>query len=146
MKNSIVFLSLLFLFAPLAHAGETGSDSAKETAAAESMQFDKYWMVFLVRPEAPKDHGKERNAELQREHLAHLTWLWEEGYALIAGPFGGKPEDPLRGIVLLRGDLEEERARELAEMDPRVKAGQLEVEIRDWYTGAGYMVFPKTPE
>ena len=49
----------------------------------------------------------------------------------------------MRGIVLLRGDLEEQRARELAEMDPRVKAGQLKVEIRDWYTGAGVLAFPK---
>jgi uncharacterized protein YciI len=103
-------------------------------------------MVFLMRPEAPKDHGEKRNAELQREHLAHLTWLWEEGYAFVAGPFGGKPEDDMRGIVLLRGDLEEQRARELAEMDPRVKAGQLTVEIRAWYTGAGVLAFPKQPD
>jgi len=138
VKTALAFLSLLILLAPLGHA--------EEAPKAEPAQFDKYWMVFLVRLDSPKDYGEDRNAELQREHLAHLTWLWEEGYALIAGPFGGKPEDAMRGIVLLRGNLEESRARELAEMDPRVKAGQLEVEIRDWYTGAGYMVFPKTPE
>lgn len=57
-----------------------------------------------------------------------------------------QPEDALRGIVLLRADLDEKRARELAEMDPRVKAGQLNVEIRDWYTGAGILAFPQQPE
>ena len=134
-----LLLAALLLVAPVAIA----ADAAK---ANEPMQFDKYWMVFLVRPEVPKDHGEARNSELQREHLAHLTWLWEEGFALVAGPFGGKPDDRMRGIVLLRGDLTEERARELAEMDPRVKAGQLEVEVRAWYTGAGYIAFPKAPE
>ena len=139
MHARMLLLLALLLAAPLAIAAESGE-------SAEPMQFDKYWMVFLVRPEAPRDHGEERNSELQREHLAHLTWLWEEGYALVAGPFGGKPEDRMRGIVLLRGDLTEERARELAEMDPRVKAGQLEVEIRDWYTGAGILAFPQQPQ
>lgn len=108
-------------------------------------RFDKYWMVFLVRPETPSDYGKERNAELQREHLEHLTWLWEQGYALVAGPFGTSPDDPLRGLVLLRGDLDQARARELAERDPRVKAGQLQVEVRRWFTGAGILAFPKSP-
>lgn len=114
--------------------------------AAPPMEFDKFYMVFLVRPDEPQDHGEERNAELQRQHLGHLTWLWEEGYAHVAGPFGVPADDPLRGIVLLRGDLTMERARELAEMDPRVKAGQLDVEVREWYTGAGYLAFPKQPE
>ena len=139
MHARTLLLATLLLLAPIATAAETAKPD-------EAMQFDKFWMVFLVRPEAPQDHGKERNAELQREHLAHLTWLWEEGYALVAGPFGGKPADRMRGIVLLRGDLEESRARELAAMDPRVKAGQLDVEIRAWFTGAGYLAFPKTPE
>lgn len=114
-------------------------------AAEEEMKFDKYWMVFLVRPDAPKDYGEVRNKELQAAHMAHMEWLWQEGYALIAGPFGGKPEDRLRGIVLLRGDLDEAEAHALAERDPRVKAGQLEVELRDWYTAEGYMTFPMKP-
>lgn len=137
--KKLLLLAALALASPFAMAAETSTSE-------EPMQFDKYWMVFLMRPEAPQDHGIVRNKELQAEHLAHLGWLWEEGYAHVAGPFGGKPEDPMRGIVLLRGDLEEARARELAEMDPRVKAGQLKVDVRAWYTGAGYMEFPKTPE
>lgn len=132
-------LVLFLLFAPVAMAGE-----AQEAEPPAS--FDKYYMVFLVRPAEPKDYGAERNAELQRQHLGHLTWLWEQGHALVAGPFGGEKDDPMRGIVLLRGDLTAERARELAEMDPRVKAGQLEVKIREWYTGAGALAFPLKAE
>lgn len=117
---------------------------AHESQGAEP-RFDKYWMVFLVRPEAPKDYGAERNAELQREHLQHLSWLWEHGHALVAGPFGAAADDPMRGIVLLRGDLDEAKARELAERDPRVKAGQLQVEMRAWFTAAGMLAFPHSP-
>lgn len=141
--KKILLLAAMALAMPLAMPPTI---AAETPAPAEPMQFDKFWMVFLMRPDAPQDHGEVRNKELQAEHLAHLGRLWEEGYALVAGPFGGKPEDPMRGIVLLRGDLDEARARELAEMDPRVKAGQLEVDLRAWYTGAGYMEFPKTPE
>ena len=129
-------VTLLPLFAV---AGEP-SDEDRATP-----QFDKYYMVFLMRPDEPKDYGKERNTELQAEHRAHLRWLWEEGYALVAGPFFVPDEDNMRGIVLLRGDLEKEKARELAEMDPRVNAGQLRVDIREWYTGAGVLAFPQQP-
>lgn len=114
-------------------------------AFAAPTTFDKYYMIFLMRPEAPQDYGDERNKELQREHIEHLTWLWREGYALVAGPFDAGETDAMRGIVLLRGDLDRERARELAERDPRVKAGQLRVEIRDWYTSAGALAFPLKP-
>lgn len=132
-------LALSLVLAPAAMAGEPQE-------AEPPASFDMYYMVFLMRPAEPKDYGAERNAELQRQHLGHLTWLWEQGHALVAGPFGGEKDDPMRGIVLLRGDLAAERARELAEMDPRVKAGQLEVKIREWYTGAGALAFPQKPE
>lgn len=114
--------------------------------AAPPTEFDKYYMVFLLRPAEPADYGKERNAELQRQHLGHLTWLWEQGHAHVAGPFKVPADDPVRGIVLLRGDLGMERARELAEMDPRVKAGQLEVKVREWYTAADVLSFPQQPD
>lgn len=128
---------LLYMFATVALADEPTQPAAQS--------FDRYWVVFLVRPESPEDHGTERNAQLQREHLDHLTWLWKQGYALVAGPFGTEPEDRMRGVVLLRGDLGEAQARELAEKDPRVRAGQLQVELRAWFTGEGVMAFPKTP-
>ena len=136
MNKAILLLALLPL---CAMAGEPTA------ADREVPQFDKYYMVFLMRPDEPEDYGSERNTELQAEHRAHLRWLWEEGYALVAGPFFVPDSDKMRGIVLLRGDLEKEKARELAEMDPRVKAGQLRVDIREWYTGAGVLAFPQQP-
>lgn len=122
-----------------------GVAASKQQEAEPPPTFDKYYMVFLLRPSEPADYGKERNAELQRQHLGHLTWLWEQDYAHVAGPFSVPADDPVRGIVLLRGDLGMERARELAEMDPRVKAGQLEVKVREWYTAADVLAFPQQP-
>lgn len=137
------FQMLLMILATFVAGGNfalAGDAPVKE--AEPPQQFDKYYMVFLMRPDNPPDYGEARNAELQRQHLGHLTWLWEEGYALVAGPFGGDKDDDMRGIVLLRGDLSAERARELAEKDPRVEHGQLKVRIREWYTGKGALEFP----
>ncbi|MDX1583301.1 MAG: hypothetical protein R3338_06835 [Thermoanaerobaculia bacterium] len=141
MRVTTFLLILLFI------AGTVAAGEAKETTreAAPPAEFDEYYMVFLMRPEQPRDYGEERNAELQRQHLGHLSWLREEGYALVAGPFGADEGDAMRGIVLLRGDLEPERARELAEMDPRVKAGQLRVDVRPWFTAKGALAFPLKP-
>ena len=141
IRIACLFTACLLVLLPAVAA--TGDTPVKE--AEPPAQFDKYYMVFLMRPDEPKDYGKERNQELQAQHLGHLTWLWEEGYALVAGPFGVPDEDNMRGIVLLRGDLEKEKAREFAEMDPRVQAGQLRVDIREWYTGAGVLAFPQQP-
>lgn len=133
--SKLVRLLLAFaLFAPAlaAHAAPT--------------EFDRFYMVFLMRGDNPPDLDEKASRELQASHLEHLDRLWQDGYALIAGPFGGGAEDPMRGIVLFRGDLDIETVRELASADPAVKAGRLKVVVRPWYTGAGYLAFPKQPE
>lgn len=113
---------------------------------AAPMEFDKFYMVFLMRGDNPPELDEKASGELQAAHLAHLDRLWQDGYALIAGPFGGDATDPMRGIVLFRGDLDMEKVRELASADPAVQAGRLKVVVRPWYTGAGYLAFPKQPE
>lgn len=115
-------------------------------AHAAPEEFDKFYMVFLMRGDNPPALDDDAASELQAAHLAHLDRMWRDGYALIAGPFGGGADDPMRGIVLFRGDLDMEKVRELAEADPAVKAGRLRVDVRPWYTGAGYLAFPKQPE
>lgn len=120
--------------------------SAPVLARDDTMQFEKYYMVFLIRGDNPPQLDEAAAKELQAKHIAHLERLWREGYSPIAGPFGGEAHDPLRGIVLFRGDLDIEEVRKLAAQDPAVQAGRLKVEVRPWYVGAGYMVFPKTPQ
>ena len=107
--------------------------------------FDTFWMVFLERGDNPPELSEEASADLQRQHLAHLGKVWKEGDSLVAGPFGVPPEEPLRGIVLYRGDLEREKVVELTEADPAVKAGRLKVRVFQWYTGAGMLTFQPPP-
>src|SRR5260370_4310367 len=74
------------------------------------MQFDHYTISLLfLRPDAPT-LADEQAAELQDAHMAHLADLHDAGYLLAAGPVQGAAERELRGVFILKGDLE--RARE----------------------------------
>ena len=121
----------------VAQSENTASEKQAVEEAAPPAEFDQYWMVFLERPETVPEMSEEVAAKIQRQHLGHLTRVWREGFTLVAGPFGAGPDDPVRGIVLYRGDLSEQEVRELAEADPAVVAGTLEVRLRPWYTGKG---------
>jgi uncharacterized protein YciI len=103
-------------------------------------------MVFQMRGENPPQLGEAESQDLQRDHLRHLEKVWRSGHALVAGPFGVPKEEPMRGIVLFRGDLTEEEVRQLAEADPAVQAGRLRVEVRQWFTGAGMLTFKTVAE
>lgn len=110
------------------------------------MKFDQFTVVLLVlRPDRPQlDAAAE--AELQDEHLAHLARLHEDGHLLAAGP-AGSPDDDVRGLSLFAVDVE--RARELAEADPAVRAGKFTVRILPWMVPAGAVLggqtrFPKS--
>jgi uncharacterized protein len=128
---------LLFLGALLMSQASWGQD----TEGNPPTEFDQFWMVFLLRGDHPPDLDEEASAELQRRHLAHLSKVYREGYALVAGPFEVPEDEPMRGIVLYRGDLEREQVIGLAEADPAVQAGRLKVEARKWWTAAGIMTF-----
>lgn len=129
-------------------AGATAPQTAEGQTAegAAPAAFDTYWMVFLERPDAAPEFTDEELAEIQKGHLAHLGKVWTDGYALVAGPFDNGEDGKLRGIVLYRGDLGRERVMELAEADPAVQAGRLEVRTLQWFTGAGMLTFQSPPE
>ena len=58
------------------------------------------------------------------------------GHLLVAGPLADQGDPRMRGISIYRtGSVE--RARELAEADPAVQAGQLEIEAMTWRTRPG---------
>ena len=117
-----------------------------EEEGAPPTEFFKCWMVFLERGDHPPQLDEEASAELQRKHLAHLTKVWKEGYALVSGPFEVPAEEPLRGISLYRGDLDRERVLELANADPAVQAGRLKVRAVKWWTPAGILKFESPSE
>jgi uncharacterized protein YciI len=84
------------------------------------MEFDTYTIALLVlRDDAPKLTAAALD-ELQDAHLAHLAQLHEEGALLAAGPLPGPSDRRLRGLCIYGVDLE--RARELGERDPMVRA------------------------
>jgi len=145
---ALALVAALFVdLAPVgAHPGETAGESAADegAAAAEAstpMEFDTYQLVLLKRPAERPDLPEDRVAEIQAAHLGHLRKMAREGYAVVAGPFGDQDDERLRGLVLYRvGSVGE--ARRLAEADPAVQAGRLEVEVMTWYTEKGALAFP----
>jgi uncharacterized protein YciI len=75
---------------------------------------------------------------IQREHLEYHSALREAGHVLTNGPVTDQPDASLRGLAFYRtGSLEE--TRRLAEAEPAVRAGRLEVDVMHWYCPAGTM-------
>lgn len=128
--------AVLFGSEPEAAAGDEDVVPAK---------FEKHYLVLLIRPENPPTFGDEEGAQIQSAHLGHLHKLWVDGDALIAGPFEVPDDERMRGLVLFRGDLTTDEVRTLAESDPAVKAGRLEVQVLPWWHGEGVMQFTPPP-
>lgn len=129
--------------APPAVASEPDVTSDDEVAPA---QFEKHYLVLLMRPENPPTFSDEEGAEIQSAHLGHLHKLWVEGDAVIAGPFEVPDDERMRGLVLFRGDLTTDEVKALAEDDPAVKAGRLEVKVLPWWHGKDFIQFTPPPE
>ena len=99
---------------------------------------ERYSLVLLKRPASPATVADPQ--ALQEKHLAHLTAMHKAGKLVIAGPFLDQPDPRYRGMCLYRTSLAEAKA--LAEQDPAVKAGRLEVEVLSWWVEKGAMIFP----
>lgn len=132
------------MLAPAVRAQE--EPAAEEPDAAEApIEFETYQLVLLKRPADPPEVPPEKAQEIQAAHMGHLGRMAREGHLVAAGPFGDQDDDRLRGLALYRvGSVEE--ARRLAEQDPAVQAGRLEVEVMTWYTEKGALAFPLLDE
>ena len=93
----------------------------------------QYYIVFLKSGPTRSQDSTEA-AELQKQHLAHLSRMYEEGYTSLTGPMGD--DGDLRGIVIYNTPTMEE-ADSLAKLDPMVKAGRLIVEVHPWWVAKG---------
>ena len=103
------------------------------------MEFDHFTIALLIlRPDAPVHDEAEANA-LQDAHMAHLADLHEAGHLLAAGPLD-HPE--FRGLSIL--NVDPERARELKEADPAVRAGRFSVAVIPWIVPKGAVSFATT--
>ncbi len=105
------------------------------------MQFNHFTIVLLLTPDDPPQLSEDEANALQDAHLAHLASLHEAGHVIAAGPLSD-PERRLRGLSIL--NVEPERARELKDADPAVRAGVFALEIVPWLVPAGAISFSPT--
>ena len=102
--------------------------------SGDTIIMQQYFMAFLKRgPNRTK--SKEESDSLQALHLAHLSRMYELGFADISGPFGD--DGDIRGITIYNTPTLE-MADSLANMDPAVKSGSLVIEIHPWWAAKGF--------
>ena len=102
--------------------------------SGDTVLMQQYFIAFL-KSGPTRSQTREEADSLQELHLAHLSRMYEEGYADISGPFGDDGE--IRGITIYNTPTLE-MADSLANMDPMVKAGRLVIEIHPWWAAKGY--------
>lgn len=102
--------------------------------SGDTILMQQYFIAFLKRGPNRSQSPSEADS-LQRLHLAHLSRMFEEGYADISGPFGD--EGDIRGITIYNVPSLE-MADSLANADPMVQAGRLAIEVHPWWAAKGY--------
>jgi len=100
----------------------------------DTVIMQQYFMAFL-KSGPSRNQSKEVADSLQILHMAHLSRMYEEGFADVSGPFGDDGE--LRGITIYNVPTFK-MADSLANLDPMVKSGRLSIEIKPWWAGKGY--------
>lgn len=100
----------------------------------DTILMQQYFIAFLKRGLVRNQNEEEAN-RLQNEHLAHLGKMYELGYADISGPFGD--DGDIRGITIYNVPTQK-MADSLANSDPMVIAGRLQIEIHPWWAAKGF--------
>jgi len=103
------------------------------------MEFDHFTVALLVLRDDAPELDEEAATALQDAHLAHLAELHEAGHLLAAGPLS---DERLRGLSIL--SVDPERARELKDADPAVRAGRFSVQLIPWMVPAGALAYSRT--
>jgi uncharacterized protein YciI len=105
-----------------------------DTKTGDTILMQQYFLAFLKRGEN-RSQTKAVADSLQSLHLAHLGRMYEEGFADISGPFGDDGE--IRGITIYNVPTLK-IADSLANMDPMVRAGRLQIEMHPWWAAKGF--------
>jgi uncharacterized protein YndB with AHSA1/START domain/uncharacterized protein YciI len=108
-------------------------------AAAEPIRFDRHTLMLLRRPPDAPAQTPAQAAELQDQHLAFIADRVAAGEILAVGPAADQDDQSLRGLAVW--SVEPERARQLSQADPAVRAGWLTVELTDWLVPAGMLTW-----
>ncbi|MEN3323646.1 YciI family protein [Mariniflexile soesokkakense] len=102
----------------------------------DTILMQQYFIAFLKNGSIRSQNEEEADI-LQKEHLAHLSKMYELGYADISGPFGDKGD--IRGITIYNVPTLK-MADSLANADPMVKAGRLVIEMHPWWAAKGFQL------
>ena len=100
----------------------------------DTILMQQYFIAFLKRGPI-RSQNEEESELIQKAHLAHLSKMYELGYADISGPFGDNGN--IRGITIYNVPTLK-MADSLANSDPAVKAGRLEIEVHPWWAAKGF--------
>lgn len=100
----------------------------------DTVIMQQYFIAFLKT--GPNGSQSKAQADsLQLLHLEHLGKMYEAGYADISGPFGD--DGDIRGITIYNVPTLK-MADSLANMDPAVQAGRLQIEMHPWWAAKGF--------
>jgi uncharacterized protein YciI len=99
------------------------------------MELEAFTFVLLRRGPRAGDYTDEELDEIQKEHLAFLDRMRDQGYMLLSGPFRDQEDETKRGFSVYRTGLDE--TRRLLEDDPALQAGRMTVEVMTWLTRKG---------
>ncbi len=100
----------------------------------DTVLMQQYFIAFL-KSGPNRTQSKAAADSLQELHMAHLSRMYEEGYADISGPFGDDGE--IRGITIYNTPTLK-MADSLANLDPMVKSGRLRIEVHPWWAAKGF--------
>jgi uncharacterized protein YciI len=98
-----------------------------------------FQLVLLRRPDDAPEYDDEAAERIQGDHLAFYAEMRQAGHVVTNGPVRDQPDDALRGIAIFATESVG-RARELANADPAVQAGRLEVQAMTWLCPPGTMI------
>lgn len=118
-------------------AGVSAQASAKiahDSVLAKQVGADEHGMkrfVLVFLKKGPKrDQDSAEASRIQEAHLRNIRRLAKDGKLILAGPF--LDDGDIGGIYVFDVQTVAE-ARALAESDPAVKAGRLQMEFHPWY-------------
>ena len=103
-----------------------------------AIDLHEFQLILLRRPDRAPSYDDETAERIQRDHLAFYAALRESGQVVTNGPVRDQPDEALRGIAIFATESLG-RARQLADTDPLVQAGRLEVQAMSWLCPPGTM-------
>jgi uncharacterized protein len=104
-----------------------------------AIELQEFQLILLRRPDGAPDSDEQTLARIQREHVEFYASMRQAGHVVTNGPVLDQPDEALRGIAIFAAGSVD-RARELANTDPAVQAGRLEVEAMTWWCPPDTMI------